>query len=176
MERLKNIVKRIDNFYDEILLYFVGRIEKPLDVLIKYLLIPAALFLVPLVAIYPLTLPAKKPPQERVTRLTEALADSLKLIEEIKAEVENGTALAAKLQADIKTYDEVAKLKQAEVESVAQLLRGEIQKESRQSFWEDVGINAFFYLLGIASPTLSRLLSRIFSRNAPQNGNTPATP
>jgi hypothetical protein len=87
---------------------------------------------------------------QRVAVLTKGLTDSTRLIQEIQTEIESRTALADKLQKDIKTYDELVKLKRPEVEAVAQLVRAELQGNESRSFWKDVGINfgvgLFFWL------------------------------
>jgi predicted flap endonuclease-1-like 5' DNA nuclease len=53
-----------------------------------------------------------------------------------------------KLQEDVKTYKEIAALKQSEVQSVAQLLRGELRREGRRSFWSGFALNLLFFVLG----------------------------
>jgi len=81
------------------------------------------------------------------------------LISQIETEIDNRQALVHKLQSDIETYRQITELNQSQVEAVAQLLRGELRKESHRSFWRNVAINFGFFVLGaVVSGLLIALL------------------
>ena len=86
--------------------------------------------------------------EQRITRLTSSLHDATPLINHIQAEIEARQQLVDKLQRDVDTYNKIVESKKPEVEAVAQLLRGELKKEGRRSFWQGVAINFVFFVLG----------------------------
>lgn len=86
--------------------------------------------------------------EQRIERLTVSLGEATQLINQIGGEIENRHALVAKLQSDIETYKQIKELSQTQVESVAQLLRGELRKEGQRSFWRNVAVNFGFFVLG----------------------------
>jgi hypothetical protein len=92
--------------------------------------------------------------EERIEILTNALADSAKLVSQIEREIDQRRSVVERLEQDAKTYQEIANLRRTEVEAVAQMIRGEIKTESRRSFWQQVAVNLLFFLLGIASTYL----------------------
>lgn len=85
---------------------------------------------------------------DRVNELTKSLKESVNLINQIQSEIEGRQKLVDKLKNDVKTYDEIAKLKKSEVDSIAQLIRGELKREGRTSFWQGVLVNFIFFILG----------------------------
>lgn len=85
---------------------------------------------------------------KRINNLTSSLKQSIKIIDQIQFEIEERQKLADKLRKDVDSYNEIAKLKKSEVDAVAQLLRGELKKESKKSFWQGVAVNFIFFLLG----------------------------
>ena len=85
---------------------------------------------------------------EKVKKLTNALGDSANLIDHIQSEIETRHKLVEKLKKDHEQYDNLVKLKQEEVEAVAQLFRGEIQKENSFSFIKNILANFIFFVLG----------------------------
>jgi peptidoglycan hydrolase CwlO-like protein len=87
--------------------------------------------------------------EQRISRLTSSLREATELIGQIEREIEERQSLAVKLQSDIETYNRLVELKQSEVEAVAQLLRGELHRERRRSFWENAALNFFFFVLGV---------------------------
>jgi len=97
--------------------------------------------------------------EQRVNRLTNSLSEAVQLISQIEKEIESRRALASELQNDIETYKRVVALQQSEVEAVAQLLRGELRKQGRRSFWQNVAVNSVFFALGAL---LSFVLIRFF--------------
>lgn len=85
---------------------------------------------------------------EKVKKLTNALGDSANLIGHIQSEIKTRHKLVEKLKKDHEQYDNLVKLKQEEVEAVAQLFRGEIQKENSSSFIKNILANFIFFVLG----------------------------
>jgi arginine/ornithine N-succinyltransferase beta subunit len=90
--------------------------------------------------------------QERVDRLTGTLRDAMRVLaatsEELQQEVDRGQQLVAKLEADARTYEELARVNRAQAEAVAVLVRGELETEGRRSFWKQFGMNFGFFLAG----------------------------
>lgn len=96
--------------------------------------------------------------EQRVRRLTGSLIEATQLIYQIEGEIESRRTLVDRLQDDLETYNRIVELKRPEVEAVAQLLRGELQKQEKLSFWQNVLINFVFFALGaITSTVLARL-------------------
>ncbi|NRT76977.1 hypothetical protein [Clostridium beijerinckii] len=85
---------------------------------------------------------------DRVNELTKSLKESVNLINQIQSEIEGRQKLVDELKNDVKTYDEIAKLKKSEVDSIAQVIRGELKREGRKSFWQGVIVNFIFFILG----------------------------
>jgi len=85
---------------------------------------------------------------KRAEKLNSSLQNAVTLINEMQDEVQLNQELVAKLRTDVERYDNLAKLEEEEVESVVQVLRSELQREGRKSFWQGVGINFFFFVLG----------------------------
>ncbi len=88
--------------------------------------------------------------ESKINGLTSALSDSANLINHIQTEIESRHKLVEKLKADHEHYEKLVKLKESEVEAVAQLLRGELQKESKNSFIKSIAANFIFFVLGSA--------------------------
>ncbi len=86
---------------------------------------------------------------QRVNKLTKALSKSTQLIDEISLEIDARQKLVDKLQKDIEIYNKIAEIKKSEVETVCQLLKGEIRKESRSSLWQNIIINFTFFCSGV---------------------------
>lgn len=84
----------------------------------------------------------------RIQSLTSALSSSTELISEIEKEITERQQLVQKLENDVKTYNALAGMKQSEVEAIAQTLRIELDQQGRKSFWQQAGLNAFFFILG----------------------------
>ncbi len=86
--------------------------------------------------------------EDRVEKLTKNLQEATKIISNIESEVKERSAIADKLQKDIKHYDKLAKLKKSDIEAVTQLLRGELEKSNKKSFWAGFATNFLFFALG----------------------------
>jgi len=97
--------------------------------------------------------------EQRIDKLTTSLKESVKLIDTIQSEIESRQHLAKKLQDDITTFDNLAKLKKSEIEAVAQALRTELIVQEKKSFVRDVSINTGFFIAGaIVSVIITVLL------------------
>jgi len=68
--------------------------------------------------------------------------------------------LAKKLQNDIEQYNEIVKLKKPEVEAVSQLLRAELVREGKKSFWIGFSIKLLFFILGAVASILISILMK----------------
>jgi hypothetical protein len=96
--------------------------------------------------------------QDRIKALTSALTDATSLIGNIESEIKSRSVLAEQLEKDIQEYNRITALKKPEVEAVAQLLRGELQKEGRATFWKGVALNFIFFVLGAGASIVITLL------------------
>ncbi|MCG8345630.1 MAG: hypothetical protein MI685_10815 [Chlorobiales bacterium] len=86
--------------------------------------------------------------QDRVNRLTKSLEESVSLIGNIETEIKARSKLAKQLEEDINRYNKLVELKKPEVDAITQLLRGELAREGRSTFWKGVTINFLFFVLG----------------------------
>jgi TolA-binding protein len=93
--------------------------------------------------------------ESRVAELSDNLTTASKSIDEIEQEIESRQDLVARLAADQRQYEQLANLRQSEVDAVAQALRTEIKEEGRRSFWPNLGIN-------IALSTVSAIGGALF--------------
>lgn len=84
----------------------------------------------------------------KIQKLTTALSDSAHQISNIHSEIIERQKLVEKLKADHEHYEKLVKLKESEVEAVAQLLRGELQKENKTTFMKSIMSNFIFFFLG----------------------------
>jgi hypothetical protein len=75
--------------------------------------------------------------EERVQTLTRSLHEATRLVGSIETEIKTRSALATQLQKDIEQYNQLVQMKKPKVEAVAQLLRGELQKENRGVILEE---------------------------------------
>jgi hypothetical protein len=86
--------------------------------------------------------------QDRIIILTASLSEATKIIGNIELEIKARSTLAEQLESDAARYEELIKLKKPEVEAVAQLLRGELQKEGKATFWKGFVVNLLLFVLG----------------------------
>lgn len=86
--------------------------------------------------------------EDRVARLTKSLNEATSLISNIESEISARSSLATQLQNDIDKYNDLVGIKKPEVEAIAQLLRGELQKEGKSTFWKSFAVNFMFFILG----------------------------
>jgi hypothetical protein len=92
--------------------------------------------------------------EDRVARLTQSLEEATGLIRNIENEIKARSTLASQLRGDVDRYNQLVQLKKPEVEAVAQLLRGELKKESTSSFWKGFAVNFLFFALGAGTSWL----------------------
>jgi len=90
--------------------------------------------------------------EDKITALAENLKSSLSVISEIESEIESRSQIVSKLKDDVKRYEKLKELNEAQVEAVAQTIRGEIAGESRKSLWRNAIITfivaMIFFFLG----------------------------
>jgi hypothetical protein len=102
--------------------------------------------------------------------LSSNLEQASQAISEIEAEIAQRQQLVAQLEQQRQTAEGVSRLNKEQVEAVAQLLRGEVRANERQSFWLDVIIevitSAAFFMLGLVFPTIVRTVKRILREKA----------
>ena len=101
--------------------------------------------------------------QTRVATLMRALGDSVLVIGQIEAEIQERQQLVARLKQDAETAQALATLSQAQAEAVAQGVRAELQRRERETFWWTLLNSLFFTVLGIV---LDRIWERFRSRRS----------
>lgn len=79
---------------------------------------------------------------QRLTRLTSALNESARTIREIEEGLAERQKLAIQLKKDVETYEHLKRVRGPEIEAVARVLSGELQKEGRRNLWRDVTLFA----------------------------------
>ncbi len=98
--------------------------------------------------------------QDRVARLTHSLEEATSLIANIEEEVKARSSLVTQLQNDVDRYNKLVEIKRPEVEAIAQLLRGELKREGRASFWKSFAVNFIFFILGAGVSLAITLLTK----------------
>lgn len=91
----------------------------------------------------------RDPTRDRVQKLITALSESTKVMEAIRREIDANQKMVDRLQADVKTHEQLLALHRSEVEAVAQVVAGEVRREGRRSLYMALAINAFFFGLGV---------------------------
>ncbi|MGE6451502.1 hypothetical protein ACQKC5_03745 [Shewanella baltica] len=86
---------------------------------------------------------------ERIERLSKALKESISLTNEIEQEIQKRHSMVTKLQDDVNRYESLAKLKESEVEAIAQTLRGELRSEGGKSLLKSALISLVFFVAGV---------------------------
>ncbi|MCP3130062.1 hypothetical protein [Shewanella sp. KJ2020] len=86
---------------------------------------------------------------ERIERLSKALKESISLTNEIEQEIQKRHSMVTKLQDDVNRYESLAKLKESEVEAIAQTLRGELRSEGSKSLLKSALISLVFFVAGV---------------------------
>jgi hypothetical protein len=86
--------------------------------------------------------------EQRVNRLTSALTEATRTIEEIEREMRERQSTVDRLRRDAETYERLKEVNREEVEAVAEVLDVRLQKEGRRSFWVNVAMNFGFFVLG----------------------------
>lgn len=87
--------------------------------------------------------------EERINRLTNSLKEAALLSSQIEMEINRRQEIVEKLKSDARKYDELAKLKEGEIEAVVQTMRGELQNEGKKSLLISAMINLFFFIAGV---------------------------
>lgn len=86
--------------------------------------------------------------EDRINKLTSALQESSHLITSVESEIQSRQKLVSELQDDAQRYEKLISMNQEQVDAVAQVLQGELQKESKKSFWKGVAVNFIFFIMG----------------------------
>lgn len=98
-----------------------------------------------------------------VDRLIGTLRDAMSALattpEELQQGVDQGQQLVAKLQADARTCEELARVNRTKAEAVATLVRGELATEGRRSFWKGFAMDHGFFVAGVV---VSLVIAAVF--------------
>lgn len=86
---------------------------------------------------------------ERIDRLSKALKESITLTNEIEQEIQKRHSMVTKLKDDVNRYEQLAKLKESEVEAIAQTLRGELRSEGSKSLLKSALVSLIFFIAGV---------------------------
>lgn len=99
--------------------------------------------------------------EQRLTDLGDLMQSSAQILEQVQAEIQARTALAAKAKQDAEEAQHVAQLNEAQRAAVARLVRaelaGEVAKTSRRSFWQGFVINFLFFIGGAVLSVITTL-------------------
>lgn len=94
--------------------------------------------------------------EDKINKLTSALKESSHIITSVESEIQSRQKLVSELQDDAQRYEKLISMNQEQVDAVAQVFQGELQKESKKSFWKGVAVNFIFFIMGaIVSWSLS---------------------
>jgi hypothetical protein len=98
--------------------------------------------------------------QAELGELMDAREDPLiranRALASVVQRLESRRQLAERLEADVTRYQELLNLSKTEVDAIAQTLRREVQRESRQGLWLSILVNALFFGLGVAVTLLAK--------------------
>jgi len=86
---------------------------------------------------------------ERIDRLSKALKESMSLTNDIEKEIQQRHSIVTKLKQDVDRFEKLAKIKESEVEAIAQTIRGELRAEGSKSLFKSALISFFFFIAGI---------------------------
>lgn len=87
---------------------------------------------------------------ERIKTLTSSLNSAAKTIAEIEEQIKQREELVHRLQSDAEIAKKLTELNKPQLDAVAQVLKGEIEKDERQKFWTAQALAVFYTLLGVA--------------------------
>lgn len=91
--------------------------------------------------------------EKRVDQLAVLLRDSTTLLEELTAEMEARAATVEQMKAEAKHAERLAEIHKEHQEAVARLLRAELARQGRRTFWEGAVINlavgGLFFIAGV---------------------------
>jgi hypothetical protein len=92
------------------------------------------------------------------------LNSAAKTISEIEGEIKKREELVRRLQSDAETATKLSELNKPQLDAVAQVLKGEIERDQRQSFWTAQGLAVFYAILGVALAELYHWIIRRWRR------------
>jgi hypothetical protein len=92
--------------------------------------------------------------QDRIAVLAASLTKAASAIDEVDREVQARRALVSELERDASRYASLTELRSAEVEAVAQSLRGELHQAGRRSTRLSLIQNVVFFTLGVGASVL----------------------
>jgi hypothetical protein len=101
---------------------------------------------------------------ERIRVLTSSLNDAAKSIGEIEEAMKQREALVQRLQRDAETASRLSALNKEQVDAVAQVLKGEIEKDQQANFWTTQLLALFYTLLGVGLAELYHFVLRRWRR------------
>jgi biopolymer transport protein ExbB/TolQ len=97
---------------------------------------------------------------ERIRTLTGSLNSAARTISEIEGEIKKREELVRRLQSDAETASKLSALNKPQLDAVAQVLKSEIERDQRQSFWMAQGLAIFYTILGVALTELYHWIMR----------------
>lgn len=87
--------------------------------------------------------------RSRIDRLSRSLRDALRIIDDIKREVEEGSALLEQLEEDAAVKRQLARLSSDDARAVLVQMRETVRTESTRSTWVQFGLNVGFFVAGL---------------------------
>lgn len=97
---------------------------------------------------------------ERINTLTDSLKSAAQIISDIEKEIGERQSLVEKLRSDAEAAKSLAQLNNKQVDAVAQVLRGQIDKEQNEGFWFAQATAFFYTILGVVLAEGARLFLR----------------
>jgi len=88
---------------------------------------------------------------ERAVRLRVALHEATFLMEELTREISARQAALEDVQGEVERYEQLRALGPKQIAALDAHLAATYKSEARKSFWQGVGVNAVFFILGVVA-------------------------
>jgi hypothetical protein len=101
---------------------------------------------------------------QRIRVLTESLNAAAETIGEIEDQIRQREILVQKLQEDADTASKLTSMNKEQLDAVAQVLKGQIEKEQHQTFWSAQLLAFFYTILGVILAELYHFIEKRWRR------------
>lgn len=108
--------------------------------------------------------------EDRIRELSESLLSATETITQIENEINKRQELVVDLEAKAKLATDLYNTNRGQLDAVAAVLRGELARDERSTFWWGVGQNIVFMILGAF---LGHYIERFMSRKKKEERFTP---
>ena len=93
--------------------------------------------------------------EQRLETAAAQMTSSRELLDGVERELEARQASLVRLRAETQEWRDLARIKKSEADAVSRLLRREVDRSGRRSFWQGLALNVGFFLLGLTVPLLT---------------------